>query len=196
MSSPLPRVYLVRHGETEWSRSGKHTGRTDVPLTAAGERVGAAIAARLAGVKFTHVFASPLTRARRTAELAGFAPALDPDLMEWDYGEYEGVTTAELRQKRPGWDLFIDGCPGGESPDDVGRRADRVAAKLQALTGDVLVFSHGHLLRVLAARWVRRPAEFARHLLLDTAAVSVLGFGHGDPDEPAVSLWNDTGHVT
>lgn len=195
MSSPLPRVTLVRHGETAWSRSGRHTGRTDVPLTAAGERVAAVLAARLAGTTFTHVFASPLQRARRTAELAGFTPVLDPDLMEWDYGDYEGLTTAELRQKRPAWDLFADGCPGGESPDDVGRRADRVAAKLRALAGDVLVFAHGHLLRVLAARWVRQPAGFARHLLLDTAAVSVLGFGHDDPDEPAVALWNDTRHV-
>src|SRR5438270_9098291 len=178
MPSPLPRVYLVRHGETEWSRSGRHTGRTDVPLTAAGERVGAALAARLAGVAFAHVFTSPLQRARRTAELAGFAAAADPDLMEWDYGDYEGLTTAELRVRRPGWDLFSDGCPGGESPDDVGRRADRVVARLRALAGNVLVFSHGHLLRVLAARWVRQPVGFARHLLLDTAAVGALGFGH------------------
>lgn len=195
MSPPLPRVYLVRHGETEWSRSGRHTGRTDVPLTAAGERVGGALAARLAGLSFARVFTSPLQRARRTAELAGFAAEPDPDLVEWNYGEYEGLTTAELRGRRPGWDLFADGCPGGESPADMTRRADRVAARLRALAGNVLVFSHGHLLRVLAARWVGQPVGFARHLLLDTAAVCVLGFGHADPDEPAVALWNDTGHL-
>lgn len=186
----VPTIYLARHGETEWSRCGRHTGRTDLPLSAAGERDGAALRDRLRGPTFTTVLASPLIRARRTAELAGFTPAIEPDLAEWDYGEYEGKTTAEIRAGQPGWMLFRDGCPGGESPAAIAARVDRLAARLKGLNGAVLCFAHGHLLRVLAARWVGQPVEFAGKLLLGTAAVCVLGFDHASLDEPAIQLWN------
>ena len=189
MSTP-PTVYLVRHGETEWSKAGKHTGRTDIPLTAAGEEDGRKLGARLAGITFARVFASPLARARRTAKLAGFAPEIEPDLVEWDYGDHEGKTSAEIRQSRPTWLLFRDGCPGGESVADVAARVDRLVVKLKALSGNVLCFAHGHLLRVLAARWIGQPVAFASHLLLGTATVSVLSFDHGRLDEPAVKVWN------
>ncbi len=191
MTPELPRVYLVRHGETEWSKAGRHTGRTDLPLTPAGEAAARQIAARLSGLSFTRVFSSPRIRARRSAELAGFTPEIDPDLAEWDYGDYEGLTAAEVRARRPGWVVFDDGGPNGESPQQVAERADRVVARLKALSGDVLDFSHGHFLRVLAARWVGQPVGFARHLLLGTAAVSVLGFDHNSLDQPAIALWND-----
>jgi broad specificity phosphatase PhoE len=193
--SDLPRVYLVRHGETEWSKSGQHTGRTEIPLTAAGEAVAPHIGARLAGVAFVKVLSSPRARARRTAELAGFAPEIDPDLAEWDYGDYEGLTSKEIRSARPGWLVFRDGCPGGESVQQVAGRADRVIARLKALAGNVLIFSHGHFLRVLAARWVGQPVAFAQHLLLGTATLSILDFDHHSPDEPAISLWNDDRHL-
>ncbi len=193
--SELPRVYLVRHGETEWSKAGRHTGRTDLPLTADGERLAAAIGTRLKGVTFSHVLSSPRVRARRTAELAGYPPVIDPDLTEWDYGDYEGLTSADIRARRPDWLLFDDGCPNGESVAAVGERADRVVARLRGLSGNVLVFSHGHFLRVLGSRWVGQPVGFARHLLLGTAAVSVLGFDHNSPDEPALALWNDAGRL-
>jgi len=186
----VPTVYLVRHGETEWSKNGRHTGRTDLPLTAAGEDDGRRLAARLAGVSFARVFSSPLTRAHRTAELAGFAPETEPDLIEWNYGDYEGKTSAEIRASRPDWLLFRDGCPGGESVAEVAARADRLAAKLKGLTGDVLCFAHGHMLRVLASRWVGQPVAFAAHLLLGTATLSILGFDHGKLDEPAIRVWN------
>jgi probable phosphoglycerate mutase len=185
-----PTIYLVRHGETEWSRDGRHTGRTDLPLTAAGENDARRLAARLAGTSFAHVFASPLARARRTAELAGFAPVVEPDLLEWDYGEYEGKTSAEIRTGRPDWLLFRDGCPGGESPADLAARTDRLAARLKGLTGNVLCFAHGHLLRVLAARWVNQPVAFAACLLLGTGTLSTLAFDHGKADEPAIKTWN------
>jgi broad specificity phosphatase PhoE len=188
--SHLPTVYLVRHGATEWSKSGRHTGRTDLPLTQEGEDEARALRSRLAGKAFSQVLASPLQRARRTAELAGFTATPDPDLIEWNYGDYEGLTSAAIREGCPGWDLFSDGCPGGESIEQIAQRADRVAGRLKALSGNVLVFSHGHLLRVLAARWTGQPVQFARALLLSTSAVSALGFGHDAPDEPAISLWN------
>jgi probable phosphoglycerate mutase len=187
-----PTIYLARHGETEWSKGGRHTGRTDVALTAAGEDDARKLGARLAGTTFTRVFSSPLSRARRTAELAGYTPEIEPDLIEWHYGECEGRTSAEIRQSNPGWLLFRDGCPGGESPADVAARADRLAARLKALTGDVLCFAHGHLLRVLTARWVGQPATFASCLLLGTGTLSVLAFDHGRLDEPAIKMWNST----
>ena len=193
--SDLPRVYLARHGETEWSRSGRHTGRTDIPLTAKGEADARKIGTRLAGIPFSHVLTSPLGRARRTAELAGFAPVVDPGLLEWDYGEYEGLTTAEIRAKRANWDLFADGCPGGESVPAISDRVNAVVRRLRGLSGNVLAFAHGHVLRVLAARWVDQPAEFGRALLLSTATVSILGFDHYVLDEPAVALWNDDRHL-
>jgi broad specificity phosphatase PhoE len=186
----VPTVYLVRHGETEWSKSGKHTGRTDIPLTATGEEDGRKLAARLAGLSFARVLSSPLVRARRTAELAGFAPEIEPDLIEWHYGEYEGRTSAEIRESNPGWLLFRDGCPGGESVADVAARVDRLAAKLKALSGNVLCFAHGHLLRVLGSRWVNQPVAFAANLLLGTATLSVLSFDHGRIEEPAIKVWN------
>lgn len=186
----VPTIYLVRHGETEWSKSGRHTGRTDVPLTAQGEANGRKLAQRLSSTKYDHVLSSPLSRARRTAELAGFTPTIEPDLAEWDYGQYEGLTTAEIRAQRPGWDRFRDGCPGGESPADLAARVDRLVAKLKAMSGNVLCFAHGHVLRVLAARWVGQPVTFAACLLLDTAAVCSLGFDHAKLDEPAIRTWN------
>jgi broad specificity phosphatase PhoE len=193
--SGVPTVYLARHGETEWSRSGRHTGRTDLPLTAKGEDDGRRLAGRLASLTFTHVFSSPLGRAKRTAELAGFQPKIDTDLLEWNYGRYEGLTSAEIRRDRPDWILFRDGCPEGESPTEIGARVDRLIGQVRTLSGNVLLFAHGHVLRVIAARWVEQPVMFAGSLLLSTATVSTLGFDHGRLDEPAVSLWNDGHHL-
>jgi broad specificity phosphatase PhoE len=192
----LPEVYLARHGETAWTLTGQHTGRTDIPLTAHGERNARSLAQRLTGVVFARVLTSPLSRALRTCALAGFGgqAAIDADLQEWDYGQYEGQRTADIRQERPGWDLFRDGCPGGESVAAVGARADRVIARLRAVDGHVLLFSHGHVLRVLAARWLGLPAGAARYFVLSTAALSVLGYEH-TRDEPALRLWNDEHHV-
>ena len=191
----VPTIYLARHGETTWSISGQHTGRTDVPLTAKGEADAVKIGTRLAGTQFAHVFTSPLSRARRTAELAGFTPELEADLLEWNYGDYEGLKTTEIRAQRPDWDLFRDGCPGGESVQEVSERIDRLVARLKALSGNVLLFAHGHILRVLAARWVNQPVPFGRSLLLSTATVSILGFDHLAMDEPAIRLWNDDRHL-
>ncbi|MCZ2342580.1 MAG: histidine phosphatase family protein [Bacteroidales bacterium] len=196
MPRPLPKLFLVRHGETEWSKSGQHTGRSDIPLTPDGEALAVPLGRRLADIPFDQVLSSPLQRARRTAELAGFTPTLDPDLMEWDYGDYEGKRTAEIRQTRPDWELFHDGCPGGESVAAMTARVDRVVDKLQARAGTLLVFAHGHFLRSLAARWVREPLPFARALLLSTGSVSTLYCDHHTQDEPAILLWNDVGHLT
>jgi broad specificity phosphatase PhoE len=189
----LPCVYLVRHGETEWSASGQHTGRTDIPLTEEGERKARALRERLKGVVFDRVFTSPLQRAARTCALAGFGEAatVDPDLLEWNYGDYEGRKTSEILSKRPGWLLFRDGCPNGEQPADVGLRADRVIARLRAADNQAIVFSSGHILRVLAARWLGLAPSEGRLFLLGTASVSILGYEH-DKDEPAVALWNST----
>ena len=186
----LPTIYLARHGQTEWSKSGQHTGRTDVPLTAGGEEDGRLLKERLAGMTFARVFSSPLSRARRTAELAGFAPELETDLLEWNYGEYEGMTSAAIHAKRPGWLLFRDGAAGGESVEEVAARVDRLAAKLKGLKGNVLCFAHGHVLRVLAARWIGQPVLLATSLLLDTGSLSVLSFNHRSIDEPAIKVWN------
>src|SRR5437660_7003502 len=192
----LPEVYLARHGETAWTLTGQHTGRTDIPLTARGELNARSLAQRLMGVVFARVLTSPLSRALRTCELAGFGGQAesDVDLQEWDYGQYEGQRTADIRQERPGWDLFRDGCPGGESVAAVGARADRVIARLRAIDGHVLLFSHGHFLRVLAARWLGLPADKARLFVLSTAALSILGYEH-NLAEPAIRLWNDDRHV-
>ena len=196
MSELLSAVYLARHGETAWSLSGQHTGRTDLPLTERGERNARALGRRLRGLRFAKVFTSPLKRAVRTCELAGFGAAaeIDPDLVEWDYGQYEGLRTADIHAERPDWQLFRDGCPGGETPEQVGARADRVIERLRAVRGDVLVFSHGHFLRVLAARWLGLDAAGGRYLLLSTASFSALGYEHHRA-EPAIRLWNETGHV-
>jgi broad specificity phosphatase PhoE len=196
MSESLPVIYLVRHGETAWSLSGQHTGRTDLPLTERGERNARALGERLRGLVFAKVFTSPLQRAVRTCELAGYGGVaeIDPDLVEWDYGQYEGRRTAEIHAERPDWQLFCEGCPGGESPDQIGARADRVVGRVRAVKGDVLVFSSGHFLRVLAARWLGLDAAGGRYLLLSTASLSALGHEHHQA-EPAIRLWNETRHV-
>jgi probable phosphoglycerate mutase len=196
MSESLPRVYLARHGETAWTISGQHTGRTDIPLTARGEANARSLGARLEGETFDRVFVSSLGRARRTCELAGFGDRArpEPDLLEWDYGVYEGRTTAEIRAERPGWYLFRDGCPGGESVEAVGARADRVVARLRGASGHVLLFGHGHFFRVLAARWLALPATNACHFWLGTAAICVLGYEH-TLDDPAILLWNHDRHA-
>jgi probable phosphoglycerate mutase len=196
MSELLSVVYLARHGETAWSLSGQHTGRTDLPLTERGERNARALGERLRGLTFAKVYTSPLQRAARTCELAGFGHAaeIDPDLVEWDYGQYEGRRTAEIHAERPDWQLFRDGCPGGESPGEIGARADRVVGRMRAVNGDVLVFSSGHFLRVLAARWLGLDAAGGRYLLLSTASLSALAYEH-NLAEPAIRLWNETRHV-
>jgi broad specificity phosphatase PhoE len=196
MSQPLPLVYLARHGETAWTVSGQHTGLTDIPLTERGERNARRLGERLRGLTFAHVFTSPMRRASKTCELAGFGgqAKVDPDLVEWNYGDYEGRTTAEIRKRQPDWDLFRDGCPGGESVGDIGARADRVIARLRGLDGDVLLFSSGHFLRVLAARWLGVPPSAGRYFYLGTATLSALGYEHSK-GEPVVRLWNDNRHV-
>src|SRR5246127_2192829 len=180
MTEKLPVVYIARHGNTAWTHSGQHTGLTDLPLTPDGERNAVRLGERLKGMTFARVFTSPLQRASRTCELAGFGAAaeIDPDLVEWDYGEYEGRRTAEIHVERPDWQLFRDGCPGGESPTQIGARADRVVSRARAVKGDVLLFSSGHFLRVLAARWLGLDAAGGRYLLLSTASLSVLGYEH------------------
>ena len=196
MSELLSVVYLARHGETAWSLSGQHTGRTDLPLTERGERNARALGERLRGLTVARVFTSPLQRAARTCELAGFGAAaeIDRDLVEWDYGQYEGRRSAEIRVERPDWQLFRDGCPGGESPGQIGARADRVVGRVRAVKGDVLVFSSGHFLRVLAARWLGLDAAGGRYLLLSTASLSALSYEH-NLAEPVIRLWNDNRHV-
>ena len=196
MSELLPTAYLARHSETAWSLSGQHTGRTDLPLTERGERNARALGERLRGLTFARVFTSPLQRAARTCELAGFGSVaeIDPDLVEWDYGQYEGRRTVEIHAERPDWQLFRDGCPGGESPDQIGSRADRVVSRVRAVKGDVLVFSSGHFLRVLAARWLGLDAAGGRYFLLSTASLSALGYEH-NLTKPATRLWNETRHV-
>ncbi len=194
--SNLPKIYLARHGETEWTKTGQHTGRTDIPLTPDGEDDAKLIGRRLAHLSFTNVITSPLQRAKRTSELAGFTATVDADLMEWDYGDYEGKKTADIRKLHPGWQLLVDGAPNGETGTQVAARADRVVARLKAMTGNVLVFAHGHYLRVLASRWVGADVSFAAHLLLGTSSISVLSFDHGKLDEPAIMLWNDDRHLS
>jgi probable phosphoglycerate mutase len=193
--SDVPTIYLARHGETEWSKSGQHTSLTDIPLTPPGESAAKQIGTRLAGIAFARVFTSPLHRARRTAELAGFTPEVEPELLEWNYGDAEGRKTVDIRKTVPGWDLFRDGAPGGESVQQVSDRADRVVKRLKAMQGNILLFAHGHILRVLAARWVGQPVAFGRALLLSTATVSILSFDHHAMDEPAIKLWNDDRHI-
>lgn len=192
----LPEIHLARHGETEWSQSGQHTGLTDIPLTERGERNARRLGERLAGLAFSHVLTSPLQRARRTCELAGFAShaIVDTDLVEWNYGDFEGKTTADIRTSHPGWRLFHDGCPGGESVAVVSARADRVIDRLRLLDGATLVFSSGHFLRVLAARWCGLDAAAGRLLYLGTATLSTLGYEH-TLAEPVIRLWNDARHV-
>ncbi len=190
-------VYLARHGETAWSISGQHTGITDLPLTRRGECNARRLGARLAGLEFACVFTSPLQRAKQTCELAGFGSKaeVDLDLVEWNYGDYEGLRTAEIRAKRPDWEMFRDGFPGGESFDQIAARADRVVKRVRSVDGAVLLFSSGHFLRVLAARWLGLKPQGARYFLLSTASLSALTYEHS-VSEPVIGLWNDTRHVS
>jgi len=196
MSESLPMVYLARHGGTAWSRTGQHTGLTDLPLTDAGEEEARQLGKRLAGQKFARVFTSPLQRASRTCALAGFGAVaeIDADLVEWNYGNYEGRRTAEIHAEAPDWQLFRDGCPGGESPAQIGARADRVLNRVRMVKGDVLIFSSGHFLRVLAARFLGLEPACGRLLTLNTASLSILGFENTE-SQPVIRLWNDTSHV-
>ena len=197
MSEGLPVLYVARHGETAWSLSGQHTGLTDLPLTPNGERNARRLGDRLKGMTFARVFTSPLQRAARTCELAGFGAVAetDPDLVEWNYGEYEGWRSAEILAERPDWQLFRDGCPGGESPAQVGERADRVLQRFRTVPGNVLLFSSGHFIRVLAARWLALgPEPAGRYFLLTTASLSALGYDH-KLSQPVIRLWNDDHHV-
>ena len=188
---PLQQVWIVRHGETAWSLSGQHTGRTNIPLLASGEQAARALQPRLSSRPFAKVLSSPLARARQTCDLAGFAEVSEncDDLVEWDYGGYEGRRTADILVERPGWKLFEDGCPGGETLAEVAARADRVIASLRQVNGDALLFAHRDILRVIAARWVELPAIEARRLYLNTASLGVLGYDH-NPGEPIIRALN------
>jgi broad specificity phosphatase PhoE len=196
MSKTLPTIYLARHGETAWSLSGQHTGLTDLPLTERGEQNARRLGERLAGLAFAKVFTSPLQRAAHTCELAGFGAAAETDheLVEWNYGKYEGLRTVEIHAKSPDWQLFRDGCPGGEAPGQISARADRVLSRLRAIHGDGLVFSSGHFLRVLAARWLGLEPAAAQFLALSTASLSALGY-ENNLSQPVIWLWNDIRHV-
>ena len=193
MKPSLPEIHVIRHGETAWTESHRHTGLTDIPLTERGERQARRFGEHLRGRTFASVFTSPLQRARRTCELAGFGAGvkIDPDLVEWNYGDYDGLTRAEILKRDPGWQLFQHGCPNGESVPDVSARADRVINRLRASDDDVLLFSSGHFLRAFAARWLGLDASSGRLLLLSTTTLSVLGYEH-DRAEPVIRLWNDT----
>ncbi len=196
LSPSLPKVYLARHGETAWSLSGQHTGRTDIPLTAKGEEEGIRLGKRLQGTPFALVLSSPLQRARRTCDLASYGELVenDPDLAEWDYGDYEGLLTSEIQTRKPNWNVFEDGCPGGESPEEVGKRVDRVIARARGADGDVLLFGHGHCLRVLTARWLGLPPSDGRLFRLSTATLSILSYEH-NLNSPVILLWNDDRHL-
>jgi broad specificity phosphatase PhoE len=194
VSATLPDVYLVRHGETEWSLSGQHTGLTDLPLTDGGEEQARRLRPRLNPVTFAKVFSSPLRRAKRTAELSGYGSAaeLDRDLIEWNYGDYEGKKRDWILSGRPDWLIFRDGCPNGESPAEVGIRADRMISRISRVEGNVLIFSSGHILRVLVARWLGLQPAGGRYFRLGTAALTILGYDHGNRDEPVLRLLNES----
>ena len=194
MSQTSRVLVLVRHGETDWSRSKQHTGRQDIPLNEAGRREGERLRHRLAAWPFAHVLVSPLSRARDTCVLAGLADraVLRPDLMEWDYGAYEGRTRADILRERPDWNLWRDGCPQGETPDQIGARVDRVLSEVRGMDGDVALFAHGHVLRVLTARWLQQSASMGERYALSTASVSVLGREHA---AEVIWLWNDVSHL-
>jgi broad specificity phosphatase PhoE len=197
MSETLPVVYLARHGDTAWTHSGQHTGLTDLPLTPDGERNARRLGERLKGMAFAKVFTSPLQRASRTCELAGYGVVAetDPELVEWNYGQYEGLRSDEILAKRPDWQLFRDGCPGGESPAAISERADRVVRRARAVAGDVLLFSSGHFIRVLAARWLALgTASAGKYFLLSTASLSAVGYEH-NLSQPVIRLWNDDHHI-
>jgi len=197
MSNTPQVVYLARHGDTAWTHSGQHTGRIDLPLTEDGERHAQQLGERLKGVTFDKVFTSPLQRATRTCELAGFEAVAEtlPDLVEWDYGKYEGLVLAQILKERPDWEIFRDGCPGGESPAQVGERADRVIERVRGIAGIVLMFSSGHYLRVLAARWLGLEPAGGKYFVLGTASLSAVGYEH-NLSQPVIRLWNENHHVT
>jgi broad specificity phosphatase PhoE len=193
MPISLPTLFLARHGDTEWTELHKHTGRTDIPLSPRGEESARRLGERLRRHAFSHVFTSPLQRAARTCTLAGYAgvAVIDDDLVEWDYGAFEGMLTADIRHQHPDWELFRDGCPGGESPDDIAARADRFVARVRELEGDVLAFSSGHIIRAIAARWLGLPLAAGRCFYCRPASLGTLGFEHDNINEPVVTLWND-----
>jgi broad specificity phosphatase PhoE len=195
MSFDLPRLFLARHGDTAWTDSRQHTGRTDLPLNERGEERARQIGERLQRFSFTRVFTSPLQRASKTCELGGFGAVaqVDHDLVEWDYGRFEGKLTRAILKERPGWELFRDGCPDGESPEDVATRADRFIARVRGLGGDMLAFSSGHIIRMIAARWLGLPPAGGRFFYCRPASVGVLGFEHKSLDEPIIGLWNYVG---
>jgi probable phosphoglycerate mutase len=192
MSADLPQLFLARHGDTAWTDSHQHTGRTDIPLNARGEEHARQMGERLRGFSFVRVFTSPLLRASKTCELAGFGAVaeVDADLVEWDYGRWEGALTSDILKERPGWELFRDGCPGGEAPHEVAARADRFIARVHSMVGDVLAFSSGHTIRMIAARWNGMPPGAGRVFYCRPASVGVLSFEHNRRDEPIIRLWN------
>ena len=194
LHEPLLRLYLIRHGETEWSLSGQHTGRTELPLTAHGEDEARQLAPRLRHIQFARVLTSPRQRARRTCELAGLGAAAEtePNLAEWDYGDYEGQLTADVRKRRPGWNVFRDGCPGGEMPSAVSDRADRLIAHLCTLDGNVALFSHGEFACVLVARWIGLPVVEGQHFSVDAASLGILSYNPSHPEVRVIALWNAT----
>jgi broad specificity phosphatase PhoE len=189
MAAPAQQVFIVRHGETEWSLSGQHTGTTDIPLTEHGRQVARLLRPILAKESFALALTSPLQRAQETCRLTGFGDVatVEPDLVEWNYGRYEGLTPAQIHATAPGWLIFRDGCPGGEQPEEIGARVDRVIAKVRAVEGNVALFAHGHVFRVLAARWLGLPASAGQHFLLDTATMTILSYYRGIP---AIKQWN------
>jgi len=192
--TPALQIYLMRHGETAWSLSGQHTGRTDLPLTPHGQAMARQLAPMLNSIDFALVLTSPRLRTRATCDASGLGATaeLEPDLVEWDYGEYEGLRTGEILARRPGWNVWEDGCPGGEMPTDVGARADRLIARLSHLSGHVALFSHGHFGRVLAARWIGLPLAQGQHFAIDSASISIFGFEKGHPQRRVIRLWNAT----
>ena len=195
MGDNLPKLYLARHGETAWTVTGQRTGRKDLPLTEHGECQARKLAERLQGRAYVKVFTSPLQRARRTCELAGFGAVaeIDPDLIEWDYGRYEGLRNAEILKERPGWQMFRDGYPGGETPGQVAVHPDQIIKRVRAVAGDVLLFSSGDFLKMLAARWIGMDTNHGESLMLDTASLSVLGYQ--SLEQSAIQVWNDTCHL-
>jgi broad specificity phosphatase PhoE len=196
MEETLFKLYLIRHGDTAWTETNRHTGLTDIPLTARGEQHARLLGERLKSLKFARIFTSPLLRARRTCELSGFGKQaeVDPDLVEWNYGDYEGRTTADIHRERPEWKLFRDGCPNGETPQDIAARADRFIKKVRRGQGDVIAFSSGHIIRVIAAEWLSIGPEAGRYFLCSTASIGILGYEH-DGSEPVIRLWNEHGEL-
>ena len=196
LSTPL-RLYLIRHGETEWSLDLRHTGLTDLPLTQNGEDEARALGQHLRDIRFAHVLTSPLQRARKTCALVGLdqAPESEPDLTEWDYGDYEGKRSVDIRQERPDWTIFRDGCPHGEMPGQIAERADRLIARLRTLEGNIALFSHGQFGGVLAARWIGLTVIEAQHFPLGTASISLFAFDPHHPEVPTIALWNAAAHA-